>query len=43
MNPPALGLGIGWRPEIDLTVERLPELDFVEVFAVLAGAGARSR
>lgn len=28
-----LGLGIGWRPEIDLTVERLPGLGFVEVVA----------
>jgi uncharacterized protein (UPF0276 family) len=28
-----LGVGIGWRPEIDLTVERLPGLDFVEVIA----------
>lgn len=28
-----LGVGIGWRPEIDLTVERLPGLDFVEVLA----------
>ena len=27
-----LGLGVGWRPEIDLTVERLP-VDFVEVVA----------
>jgi uncharacterized protein len=26
-------VGIGWRPEIDLTVERLPGLDFVEVIA----------
>lgn len=33
MTPPALGVGIGWRPEIDLTIERLPELDFVEVLA----------
>ncbi|MBP2473471.1 uncharacterized protein (UPF0276 family) [Crossiella equi] len=30
---PELGVGIGWRPEIDLTVERLPEVDFVEVVA----------
>ncbi|WP_440068289.1 DUF692 domain-containing protein [Streptosporangium sp. OZ121] len=30
---PALGVGIGWRPEIDLTVERLPGVDFVEVIA----------
>lgn len=32
MTPPRLGIGIGWRPEIDLTVERLP-VDFVEVLA----------
>lgn len=31
--PPALGVGIGWRQEIDLTVERLPGVDFVEVLA----------
>ena len=30
---PRLGIGLGWRPEIDLTVERLPGLDFVEVLA----------
>ncbi len=30
---PGLGYGIGWRPEIDLTVERLPGVDFVEVIA----------
>jgi uncharacterized protein (UPF0276 family) len=29
----SLGIGIGWRPEIDLTVERLPGVDFVEVIA----------
>jgi len=28
-----LGFGIGWRPEIDLLVERLPGVDFVEVIA----------
>ncbi|MDW5326296.1 DUF692 domain-containing protein [Plantactinospora sp. KLBMP9567] len=28
-----LGIGIGWRSEIDLTVERLPGVDFVEVIA----------
>lgn len=28
-----LGIGIGWRHEIDLTVERLPGVDFVEVTA----------
>lgn len=34
------GVGIGWRPEIDLTVERLPGVDFVEVVAEdLAPAG----
>ncbi|GAA0848092.1 hypothetical protein GCM10009525_69370 [Streptosporangium amethystogenes subsp. fukuiense] len=33
--PAAAGpaVGIGWRPEIDLTVERLPGVDFVEVVA----------
>jgi uncharacterized protein len=30
---PRLGIGIGWRPEIDLTVARLPGVDFVEVVA----------
>ncbi|MDW5326928.1 DUF692 domain-containing protein [Plantactinospora sp. KLBMP9567] len=33
MTGPRLGVGIGWRPEIDLTVERLPGVDFVEVLA----------
>jgi hypothetical protein len=33
MTRPRLGIGIGWRPEIDLTVERLPGVDFVEVLA----------
>jgi len=28
-----LGVGIGWRAEIDLTVERLPGVDWVEVVA----------
>lgn len=28
-----LGVGIGWRHEIDITVERLPGVDFVEVVA----------
>ncbi|GAA4097185.1 DUF692 domain-containing protein [Nonomuraea soli] len=28
-----LGIGIGWRSEIDLTVERLEGVDFVEVIA----------
>lgn len=34
-----LGIGVGWRHEIDLTVARLPGVDFVEVVAenVLAG------
>jgi uncharacterized protein (UPF0276 family) len=32
-TPSRLGVGIGWRPEIDLTVERLPGIDFVEVVA----------
>lgn len=30
---PPLGVGIGWRPEIDLTVARLPGIDWVEVIA----------
>lgn len=29
----ATAVGIGWRPEIDLTVERLPGVEFVEVIA----------
>ena len=29
----ASGVGIGWRLEIDLTVPRLPGLDFVEIVA----------
>jgi uncharacterized protein (UPF0276 family) len=32
-----LGVGIGWRPEIDLTVERLPVVDFAEVVAEQVG------
>ncbi|SDG88882.1 hypothetical protein SAMN05421505_10922 [Sinosporangium album] len=28
-----LGVGIGWRPEIDRTVERMPGVGFVEVIA----------
>jgi uncharacterized protein (UPF0276 family) len=28
-----LGVGIGWRPELDMTVERLPGVDFIEVVA----------
>ena len=27
------GIGLGWRREIDLTVERMPGVDFVEVVA----------
>lgn len=30
---PGLGVGIGWRAEIDLTVERMDGVDFVEVIA----------
>jgi uncharacterized protein (UPF0276 family) len=37
---PALGVGMGWRPEIDLTVERLPGVDFVEVVAENLRPGA---
>jgi uncharacterized protein (UPF0276 family) len=32
-NIPPLGLGIGWRPEIALLIERRHELGFVEVLA----------
>ena len=32
-SPAELGFGIGWRPAIDLTVQRLPGVDFVEVIA----------
>jgi uncharacterized protein (UPF0276 family) len=31
--PRGLGVGIGWRPEIDLTVPRLPGIEWVEVVA----------
>ncbi|MFC0432099.1 DUF692 family multinuclear iron-containing protein [Kutzneria buriramensis] len=30
---PGPAVGIGWRPEIDLTIERLPGVEFVEVIA----------
>ena len=30
---PRLGVGIGWRPEIDLTVPRLPGVEWVEIVA----------
>jgi uncharacterized protein (UPF0276 family) len=30
---PKLGLGIGWRPELALTIERRPDLGFVELVA----------
>src|SRR6185437_2621069 len=30
---PPLGLGIGWRPELALLIDRLPDLGFVEVVA----------
>ncbi|MEV1242527.1 DUF692 domain-containing protein [Nonomuraea sp. NPDC049750] len=29
----ALGVGIGWRRELDLTIERMADVDFVEVVA----------
>jgi len=32
-SPAELGFGIGWRPAIGLTVQRLPGVDFVEVIA----------
>jgi uncharacterized protein len=30
---PGPAVGIGWRPEIDLTIERLPGVEFMEVIA----------
>ncbi|MEU9131362.1 DUF692 domain-containing protein [Kitasatospora sp. NPDC048540] len=36
---PRLGVGIGWRSEIDTVVERLPGLDWVEVVAENICAG----
>ena len=33
VTPRRLGVGIGWRPEIDLTVARLPGVEWVEVVA----------
>lgn len=34
MTPlPSLGIGIGWRPEIALFIERRPDLGFVEIVA----------
>jgi uncharacterized protein (UPF0276 family) len=30
---PALGLGIGWRPELALAIDRRPDLGFVEILA----------
>ena len=38
----ALGLGIGWRPEIALFVERRSDLGFVEVIAENIGGSHRS-
>lgn len=32
-RPPLLGLGLGWRPELALMIERSPELGFVELVA----------
>lgn len=39
-EPSALGLGIGWRPEIALTIERRRDLGFVEVTAENFAAAA---
>lgn len=36
----SLGVGIGWRAEIDLTIARLPGVDFVEVVAENVHAAA---
>jgi uncharacterized protein len=38
--PADLGFGIGWRPAIDRTVQRLPGVDFVEVIAEIVQADA---
>jgi uncharacterized protein (UPF0276 family) len=38
-NLPRLGVGLGWRTEIDTVVERLPGLDWVEVVAENLCAG----
>jgi uncharacterized protein (UPF0276 family) len=38
-NLPRLGVGLGWRTEIDTVVERLPGLDWVEVVAENICAG----
>ena len=35
-----LGVGIGWRPEIDLTVPRLPGVEWIEVVAENVDPGA---
>ncbi|WP_369182968.1 DUF692 domain-containing protein [Streptomyces sp. Y1] len=37
--PPRLGVGLGWRSEIDTVVERQPGLDWVEVVAENVCAG----
>ncbi len=39
MSPTPLGVGIGWRPEIALAIERCPRLGFVEVIAEDMDAG----
>ena len=36
---PRLGLGIGWRPELALAIDRHPGLDFVEIVAEDFAAG----
>jgi uncharacterized protein (UPF0276 family) len=33
LTPGGLGVGIGWRPEISLTVTRLPGVEWVEIIA----------
>jgi uncharacterized protein (UPF0276 family) len=33
LHPPPLGLGIGWRPELALAIDRRPGLGFVEIIA----------
>ena len=40
MSVPRLGLGMGWRPELALAIERMPRLGFVELTAENVRAGA---
>ena len=37
---PHMGLGMGWRPELALAIERMPRLGFVELTAENVPPGA---